>query len=97
MEKRLGLIGNKPGCRCNFERYQYAGNGWTGTLSILNKRDLLLKSVMISAYGDISQVSENAMNLGAFDFITKPIDRQDLSITIEKQSRRFSRQDQVLK
>lgn len=65
-------------------------------LSILNKRDLLLKSVMISAYGDMSSI-RNAMNLGAFDFITKPIDRQDLSITIEKQSRRSSRQDQVLK
>ncbi|MBK9044949.1 MAG: response regulator [Saprospiraceae bacterium] len=52
-------------------------------LSILNKRDLLLKSVMISAYGDMSSI-RNAMNLGAFDFITKPIDRQDLSITIEK-------------
>jgi signal transduction histidine kinase len=52
-------------------------------LSILNKRDLLLKSVMVSAYGDMSSI-RNAMNLGAFDFITKPIDRQDLSITIEK-------------
>ena len=43
----------------------------------------LLKTVIISAYGDMENIRK-AMNLGAFDFVTKPVDFQDLEITIEK-------------
>lgn len=43
----------------------------------------LIKSVIISAYGDMENI-RSAMNLGAFDFITKPINFTDLSVTIEK-------------
>ncbi len=43
----------------------------------------LLKSVVISAYGDMKNI-RTAMNLGAFDFLTKPIDFQDLEKTISK-------------
>jgi len=43
----------------------------------------LLKTVIISAYGDMENI-RLAMNRGAFDFITKPVDFQDLEITIEK-------------
>lgn len=39
--------------------------------------------VMVSAYGDMGNI-RSAMNLGAFDFVTKPIDFEDLKITIEK-------------
>ncbi|WP_416896279.1 MAG: PP2C family protein-serine/threonine phosphatase [Minwuia sp.] len=42
-----------------------------------------LKTVVISAYGDMSNI-RTAMNRGAFDFITKPIDFADLDRTIEK-------------
>lgn len=42
-----------------------------------------LKSVVISAYGDMNNI-RTAMNRGAFDFITKPIDFRDLEITLEK-------------
>ncbi len=42
-----------------------------------------IKTVIISAYGDIEKI-RNAMNMGAFDFLTKPIDFQDLEITINK-------------
>jgi YesN/AraC family two-component response regulator len=38
---------------------------------------------MVSAYGDMGNI-RSAMNNGAFDFATKPIDLDDLSITIEK-------------
>jgi class 3 adenylate cyclase len=38
---------------------------------------------MVSAYGDMENI-RTAMNRGAFDFITKPIDFKDLEITIEK-------------
>lgn len=42
-----------------------------------------LKTVVVSAYGDLPNI-RTAMNRGAFDFITKPIDFQDLAITIDK-------------
>ncbi len=39
--------------------------------------------IMVSAYGDMKNI-RTAMNLGAFDFVTKPIDFDDLELTIEK-------------
>lgn len=52
-------------------------------LTKLSELNPLLKSVMVSAYGDMDNI-RTAMNRGAFDFITKPIDFQDLTITMEK-------------
>lgn len=42
-----------------------------------------VKTVILSAYGDLDNIRA-AMNLGAFDFLTKPIDFQDLEITTYK-------------
>ncbi|MDD5507650.1 MAG: SpoIIE family protein phosphatase [Bacteroidales bacterium] len=42
-----------------------------------------LKTVIVSAYGDMDNI-RTAMNRGAFDFITKPINFEDLEITIHK-------------
>ncbi|HKK45137.1 MAG TPA: response regulator, partial [Balneolaceae bacterium] len=42
-----------------------------------------LKTIIVSAYGDMDNI-RTAMNRGAFDFVTKPIDFHDLEITIEK-------------
>lgn len=42
-----------------------------------------IKIIMISAYADIKNIRK-AMNLGAYDFITKPIDFEDLEATIQK-------------
>lgn len=39
--------------------------------------------VIVSAYGDMNNIRA-AMNLGAFDFVMKPINFNDLTITIEK-------------
>ena len=52
-------------------------------LSHLSESAPLTKSVIVSAYGDMDNI-RTAMNRGAFDFITKPIDFSDLSITMEK-------------
>ncbi len=41
------------------------------------------KCIMVSAYGDMDNIRQ-AMNGGAFDFATKPIDLDDLQRTIEK-------------
>ncbi len=43
----------------------------------------ILKTVIVSAYGDMDNI-RTAMNRGAYDFITKPIDFKDLEITIDK-------------
>jgi class 3 adenylate cyclase/CheY-like chemotaxis protein len=43
-------------------------------------------TVIVSAYGDMSNI-RTAMNRGAFDFLTKPIDFGDLETTIEKTMR----------
>jgi adenylate cyclase len=43
----------------------------------------LIKSVIISAYGDIENI-RMAMNNGAFDFITKPVNFSDLDKTLQK-------------
>ncbi len=40
-------------------------------------------TVIVSAYGDMSNI-RTAMNRGAFDFLTKPIDFGDLETTIDK-------------
>src|SRR3979411_744404 len=40
-------------------------------------------TIIVSAYGDMSNI-RTAMNRGAFDFLTKPIDFGDLELTIDK-------------
>ncbi len=52
-------------------------------LTRLNELYPTIKAVIISAYGDIENI-RTAMNRGAFDFLTKPIDFQDLEITTNK-------------
>jgi len=52
-------------------------------LTEIQDQNSLLKSVIVSAYGDMENI-RTAMNRGAFDFITKPIDFKDLEITIDK-------------
>jgi len=52
-------------------------------LSKLTEQNALLKSVIVSAYGDMENI-RTAMNRGAFDFLTKPVDFNDLEVTIDK-------------
>ena len=52
-------------------------------LSRLSESSPLIKAVIVSAYGDMDNI-RTAMNRGAFDFITKPINFEDLSVTMEK-------------
>ncbi|MBK7444857.1 MAG: adenylate/guanylate cyclase domain-containing protein [Ignavibacteria bacterium] len=52
-------------------------------LSRLNESSPLIKSVIVSAYGDMENI-RTAMNRGAYDFITKPINFEDLALTMEK-------------
>src|SRR6185437_10253893 len=52
-------------------------------LTKLNEQNSLIKSVIVSAYGDMQNI-RIAMNRGAFDFITKPVNFEDLELTMEK-------------
>jgi adenylate cyclase len=52
-------------------------------LSKLKESNSLIKSVIVSAYGDMDNI-RTAMNRGAFDFITKPVNFQDLELTVQK-------------
>ena len=55
-----------------------------------------VKAVIISAYGDMENI-RTAMNRGAFDFVTKPVDFNDLQITIEKTLKHIQDLQQALK
>ena len=52
-------------------------------LSQINSLDLDLRAVIVTAYGDMENI-RTAMNRGAFDFLTKPINFDDLETTIDK-------------
>ena len=49
----------------------------------INEQNTLLKAVIVSAYGDMENI-RTAMNRGAFDFVTKPVNFEDLELTMEK-------------
>ncbi len=52
-------------------------------LSKLNETSPLIKTVMVSAYGDMDNI-RTSMNRGAFDFVTKPVNFEDLDRTMER-------------
>lgn len=58
-------------------------DGLTLLSKINEMRNPAQKCIMVSAYGDMDNI-RHAMNNGAFDFATKPIDLDDLQLTINK-------------
>lgn len=52
-------------------------------LTRLHENHPMLRSVIVSAYGDMANI-RTALNRGAYDFLTKPIDFQDLEITLDR-------------
>src|SRR5437764_3490857 len=52
-------------------------------LAELRARQSPARAIIVSAYGDMANI-RTAMNRGAFDFVTKPVDLNDLEITIRK-------------
>jgi class 3 adenylate cyclase len=52
-------------------------------LSKLKEMSPLIKAVIVSAYGDMDNI-RTAMNRGAFDFLCKPVNFEDLELTMEK-------------
>jgi adenylate cyclase len=52
-------------------------------LARLREQQSVVRAIIVSAYGDMANL-RTAMNRGAFDFVTKPVDLNDLEITIHK-------------
>ena len=65
-------------------------------LTKLAEENSLLKSVIVSAYGDMENI-RTAMNRGAFDFITKPVNFEDLELTMEKTIRHVHQMRETMK
>ena len=65
-------------------------------LGKINESNPLVKTVMVSAYGDLDNIRK-AMNQGAFDFVTKPVNFEDLELTIEKTIRQVRQMRETLK
>jgi adenylate cyclase len=52
-------------------------------LSRLPAANSIVRAVVVSAYGDMQNI-RTAMNRGAYDFVCKPVDFEDLDLTVEK-------------
>lgn len=57
-------------------------NGFSLIKNVI-KKDSKAKFIIMSAYGDLPNIRK-AMNMGAYDFVTKPINFNDLEITIKR-------------
>ncbi|MFT3910256.1 MAG: adenylate/guanylate cyclase domain-containing protein [Ferruginibacter sp.] len=65
-------------------------------LTKLGEASPLIKAVMVSAYGDMDNI-RTAMNRGAFDFVTKPVNFEDLELTIDKTIQHVTQVKETLK
>jgi phosphoserine phosphatase RsbU/P len=83
-EEALAVVGTDPGVEVVLSDINMPGmdgltllarlrEGWPGRLG----------TVIVSAYGDLPNIRA-AMNQGAFDFLTKPIDFHDFEVTLRK-------------
>ncbi len=64
-------------------------------LAKLNETAPLTKTVIVSAYGDMDNI-RTAMNRGAFDFVTKPVNFEDLDVTVQKTIKHVAQLKQTL-
>ena len=58
-------------------------DGLTLLGQIPDNTDSDILCIVVSAYGDMKNI-RTAMNRGAFDFVTKPLDFEDLQVTMER-------------
>src|ERR1700758_5491790 len=63
-------------------------------LNELRDRQAAVRAIIVSAYGDMPNL-RTAMNRGAFDFVTKPVDLNDLEITIRKTLDEIARMHEI--
>ena len=79
----LGVLEENPDIRLVLSDINMPVMDGLTLLSQLVEIEANVSAVVVSAYGDMANI-RTAMNRGAFDFVTKPIDFQDLQLTVEK-------------
>ncbi|MFO0909369.1 MAG: sigma-54 dependent transcriptional regulator [Isosphaeraceae bacterium] len=72
------------------------GMGGMELIREVSQRRLLVTTIVTTAFGSIDRVVE-AMRLGAYDFLTKPIDPTNLKLVMERALRQRALQDEVLR
>jgi DNA-binding NtrC family response regulator len=71
------------------------GMGGMELIREVSQRRVLVTTIVTTAFGSIDRVVE-AMKLGAFDFLTKPIDPTNLKMVIERALKKRALQDEVI-
>ena len=82
-EEALGVLAEEPDIELMLLDINMPVMDGLTLLSELRQRQLGVRAIIVSAYGDMTNL-RTAMNRGAFDFVTKPVDLNDLEITIRK-------------
>lgn len=72
------------------------GMGGMDLIREVAQRRLMVTTIVTTAFGSIDRVVE-AMRLGAYDFLTKPIDPTNLKLVMDRALRQRALQDEVLK
>ena len=82
-EQALSLLAADPGIDLMLLDINMPLMDGLSLLTELRERQSPVRAIIVSAYGDMTNL-RTAMNRGAFDFVTKPVDLADLEITIRK-------------
>jgi DNA-binding NtrC family response regulator len=71
------------------------GMGGMELIREVSQRRLMVTTIVTTAFGSIDRVVE-AMRLGAYDFLTKPVDPTNLKLVMDRALRQRALQDEVL-
>src|SRR5438270_7636667 len=82
-EEALGVLAEEPDIELMLLDINMPVMDGLTLLSKLREVQSPVRAIIVSAYGDMTNL-RTAMNRGAFDFVTKPVDLNDLEITIRK-------------
>ncbi len=82
-EQALGKLLENPDIEIVFSDVNMPVMDGLTLLTRIGALNRTLKTIIVSAYDDMQNI-RTAMNRGAFDFLTKPIDFQDLEQTLNK-------------
>src|ERR1700723_1021672 len=82
-EEALQVLAGQPGIELVLTDINMPVMDGLTLLGHLNQQQSLVRTVIVSAYGDMPNI-RTAMNRGAIDFLTKPIDFVDFEVTVRK-------------
>src|ERR1700722_12851096 len=82
-EEALQMLAGQPGIDLVLTDINMPVMDGLTLLGRLNESAHPVKTVIVSAYGDMANI-RTAMNRGAIDFLTKPIDFADFEVTVRK-------------